>query len=296
LDQVAAAQSGNSELESTTQKVGVDGGSNMIDVTVIIPTVRRFKRDGSRGPEYLKSAVTKLNNDLSKDERKKVRFLIMNSDKDPAAHVECAELAKLDNVRVINRPPQDVLLGGAQLDPATAGRRLEDGREVGAETMKWVSAENLDGAYLMEQAKDMSPYVLFLEDDVFPTSNALQKMSTAVRTLKADDMLFLDLYTPKVDWKDPSVWNAVSHLKPYDYFCCTQAMLFPSNRLGGVINFWRTHPSEPVDDNLVNYMKQDGGLKVYATRPNLFQHVGAYSSNPDKSTGIVEHLSVEFYD
>ncbi len=72
-------------------------------------------------------------------------------------------------------------------------------------------------------------------------------------------------------------------------------MLFRSDRVEGVIKYWLKHPREPVDDNLKHYIANEApNLSVYGVRPNLFEHVGAYSSNVQKSTGVVEHSSVEF--
>ena len=72
-------------------------------------------------------------------------------------------------------------------------------------------------------------------------------------------------------------------------------MLFRSDRIDGVIQYLSEHAREPIDDNLRNYMRDyTPGMGVYAVRPNLFEHVGAYSSNKEKSTGIVEHRSLDF--
>jgi hypothetical protein len=72
-------------------------------------------------------------------------------------------------------------------------------------------------------------------------------------------------------------------------------MLFRSDRIDPVINYLMQHGREPIDDNLRNYIKdQAPSLGIYAVRPNLFEHVGAYSSNPQKSTGTLEHVSLDF--
>jgi hypothetical protein len=72
-------------------------------------------------------------------------------------------------------------------------------------------------------------------------------------------------------------------------------MLFRSDRIDPVIDYLKKHAREPIDDNLRHYIKQEAQwLGVYAARPNLFEHVGAYSSNPEKSTGQLEHASLEF--
>jgi GR25 family glycosyltransferase involved in LPS biosynthesis len=50
------------------------------------------------------------------------------------------------------------------------------------------------------QAKHQAPYILFLEDDVLPTSNAITKLNKFVTNFDKDDWLFLDLYTPNLHW------------------------------------------------------------------------------------------------
>lgn len=276
--------------------------AGVLNVTIICPTVRRFRKDGSPAPWYLKPMVEKLYRDLIPVDRDSglVKFLILNSDKEPQKHKEAIEIGNIPGGKVLEKPSYDQYLGEAIANSAKSedlgGHVLEDGRSVGQETMKWVSAENLDGAHLFDKAAEMSPWVLFMEDDVKPTSNFLYKLTEAARYLESKpDMLFLDLYTPKVDWK-PGSENVQNYDKgPYDYFCCTQAMLFKSENVRGVGEYWRQHATEPVDDNLVKYMREGGHPdKVYATWPNLIEHVGAYSSNPDKSTGLVEHESAWF--
>lgn len=272
--------------------------AGVLNVTIICPTVRRFRKDGSPAPWYLKPMVEKLYRDLIPVDRDSglVKFLILNSDKEPSKHIEAVELDTINGVQVLQKESYEQILSDQFALSAKSyedeGYMMEDGRLVAKDTIRWVSAENLDGAYLMEKAMAMSEWVLFLEDDIEPTSGALYKMTQAARALEQNtDMLFLDLYTPHVDWH-PGCDN-VEHLKPYNFFCCTQAMLFKSSDVGGVADYWKTHATEPVDDNLREYMKMVN-LGAYAVRPSIFQHVGAYSSNPDKSTGIVEHTAVEW--
>merc|ERR1712070_549515 len=170
---------------------------------------------------------------------------------------------------------------------------LEDGRSVSENWMSWVASENLDGAFLFEQASKHAPYILFLEDDVKPTTGALRKLSDFIHSFKKDDYLFVDLYTPNLNWNDKML-NVVNG-EPYAFQCCTQAMLFKSSNVAGIIEYWREHSREPIDDNLRNYLKDYAPeQKIYAMNPNLFEHVGAYSSNKEKSTGIVEHTSINF--
>merc|ERR1711918_198622 len=82
-----------------------------------------------------------------------------------------------------------------------------------------------------------------------------------------DDWLFIDLYTPDLDWVEGGL--DVRNGERYNFFCCTQAMLFRSDMLPGIIRYWRTHASEPVDDNLRNY-RQEFSKQIYlchATQP-----------------------------
>jgi len=146
----------------------------------------------------------------------------------------------------------------------------------------------------MEKTKSKSSYILFLEDDVYPTTNALRKLNQFIYDeITHDDWLFLDLYTPNLDWA-PGMLDVVNEAR-YPFQCCTQSMLFRSDRVDDLITYFRAHPKEPIDDNLRFFMKNlRPDLFVYAARPNLFEHVGAYSSNPAKSTGAVEHQSLDF--
>lgn len=258
--------------------------------------------DGTPAPEwYLQPMVEGIWRDLSPASKKMVKFLILNSDKQPEKHIEVVELINHPGVTVMNKPDYNKMYGSlddflhqtGSLSEDGGNAHLEDGREVSSEWLSWVSAEDLDGAYLLEKAMAMSPYVLFLEDDVKPTRKALEKLTKFVTEFEHDDWLFIDLYTPDLDWAEGAL--DVENGKRYNFFCCTQAMLFRSDMLPGIIRYWRTHAAEPVDDNLREYRKQfTPNHWVYAMRPNLFEHVGAYSSNYQKSTGFVEHQSLDF--
>ncbi len=81
----------------------------------------------------------------------------------------------------------------------------------------------------------------------------------------------------------------------YDYECCTQAMLFNSKHIDALVAYELSHPENPIDDNIRDFVRADRKAHpVYAMVPNPFEHVGAYSSNPEKSKGIVEHHSLYF--
>jgi hypothetical protein len=270
----------------------------MLNVTIVVPTVRRFQKDGSPAPErYLAPMVQKLWGDLTKEQQPYVKFLILNADKEPEKHVEALSLASIPAVSILSKPNWEKQME-QQLHQSGSIREngeafLEDGRQVNKDWIKWVASEDLDGAYLMELGMGMSPYVLFVEDDVWPTSHALEKLSKFVKGMKSDDWLFIDLYTPNLNW-NPGMMD-VRNAEKYAFTCCTQSMLFRSDRIPGIISYWRSHAGEPVDDNLRNYRENvTPNLYIYAARPNLFEHIGAYSSNPQKSTGVIEHQSIDF--
>jgi hypothetical protein len=270
----------------------------MLNVTIVIPTVRRFQRDGSPAPErYLGPLVQKLWGDMNPEQQKMVNFLILNADKQPEKHVEALSLVSIPSVKILSKPnwehqtEQALKSSGSIKENGEAF--LEDGRQVNKDWVNWVAAEDMDGAYLLEQGMKQSPYVLFLEDDVWPTTKAIEKLTNLVQEMKSDDWLFIDLYTPNLDWA-PGMLD-VSNGGKYAFHCCTQSMLFRSDRIPGIISYWRSHPGEPVDDNLRNYREHvTPDLSIYAARPNLFEHIGAYSSNPQKSTGTIEHQSIDF--
>eukprot|EP00300_Choanocystis_sp_HF-7_P036321 c52164_g1_i1.p1 GENE.c52164_g1_i1~~c52164_g1_i1.p1 ORF type:complete len:339 (+),score=70.16 c52164_g1_i1:1-1017(+) len=265
--------------------------STMLDMVVVIPTVRRFTSSGATPAErYLEPLVKKLAADLETSD--KVKFFILNSDKEPEKHREAIDLISVPNTIVFDKYKSRSNL----VEDAAKTGVLEDGRVFNQEWVAWVASENLDAAFLFEKAKDLAPYILFLEDDVYPTTRALQKLSDHVHSMEVKnvtDWLFLDLYTPNLSW-NPNMLN-VKNEERYAFQCCTQAMLFKSEDAPALIEFWRRHANEPIDDNLRHFLESERKDKfVYAVRPNLFEHVGSYSSNPQKSTGRVEHVSLEF--
>lgn len=280
---VAAAQ-------APQQQAAENHETQMMDLAIVIPTVRRFQKDGNPAPEqYLAPMVDKMWNDLSKEEQQHVHIYILNSDKEPEKHVEARSLESHAGVTVFNKADhkQDVVRS------MNGVGELEDGRQVSDQWLGWVASENMDASFLFDQVKSKVPYILFLEDDVLPTTQALRKLSNFVQGFQHDDWLFLDLYTPNLDWRS-GMLDVVNGEK-YPFECCTQAMLFKTDRVDPLIGYWRDHAGEPIDDNLRNFMKDTApNLSVYAVRPNLFEHVGAYSSNAEKSTGVVEHTSLDF--
>lgn len=266
----------------------------MLDLVVVVPTVRRFKADGNLAPDrYLEPMIRSLYEDLSARERAHVNFLVLNSDKQPEKHTEATGLASLGpNIHIFEKSSGR----DSSVSLASQSGKLEDGREFNQEWVAWVASENLDAAFLFEKAMPLAPFILFLEDDIKPTSHALRKLSQQVRQLQSEnktDWLFLDLYTPNLEINREML--QVVNRGHYAFQCCTQAMLFKREHLPLLIEFLRVHPNEPIDDNLRHFLESERrDLSVYALRPNLFDHVGAFSSNAQKSTGKVEHTSLDF--
>jgi dienelactone hydrolase len=71
-------------------------------------------------------------------------------------------------------------------------------------------------------------------------------------------------------------------------------MLFRSDRLLDMLLYETLHPTMPVDDNIRDFSRDDESRGIYAMVPNGFEHIGRYSSNPEKSSETVEHTSVYF--
>merc|ERR1712146_302519 len=139
-----------------------------------------------------------------------------------------------------------------------------------------------------------APYVLFLEDDVKPTKNAIAKIMNYVAQSDAhhlDNWFMVDLCTPNINWKPVPATN----MQVYDFECCTQAMLFRSSKIDDLVSYELAHPDLPVDDNIRDLSQENpGSFAIYAMVPNPFEHVGRYSSNPEKSFGVAEHQSMNF--
>jgi hypothetical protein len=72
-------------------------------------------------------------------------------------------------------------------------------------------------------------------------------------------------------------------------------MLFNSVKLAGLVQYERDHGNMPIDDNIRDFVKENPITRpVFAMVPNAFEHVGRFSSNPEKSTGAIEHRSIRF--
>jgi hypothetical protein len=257
------------------------------NIVVAIPSMRRWTKEWQPAPEhYLYNLVTGIWNQMNAQEKQHVSFLLMNVDKDPDQHQELLRLSA--------HPAEKIITKAKHSDAAIEGKaKLEDGREVSAESFKWVTGETRDAPMLLLEASKLAPFVVFLEDDVTPTSNVMGKIFKTLEEMKWEgksDFFMLDLYTPAISWGPQWAGNK----EKYSFECCTQAMLFNSQKVASLVDYETMHPSEPVDDNIRDFSRQNPNFGIYAMVPNPFEHVGRFSSNPEKSTGTTEHRSLNF--
>ena len=76
--------------------------------------------------------------------------------------------------------------------------------------MNWIAGETKDVPTLLTVASREAPYVLFLEDDVKPTKNAIAKIMNYIAESDAhhlDNWFMVDLYTPNINWKPVPATN-----------------------------------------------------------------------------------------
>lgn len=262
-------------------------------LVIAIPTMRRWKSDHTPAPEqYLKPLINGLWDQANPETRQQIEFLVMNVDKDPQEHKELTSMLGHPALTVIEK-----IKDSHQQQIPTANGKFEingGAREVSQEAFEWVTGETSDVPRLLQKASTMAPNVLFLEDDVIPTTQALQKIFQTMDEMKSENKNYfmIDLYTPSMEWR-PDI--TAEHKQRYDYECCTQAMLFNSSRISELADYEFQHPKNPVDDNIRDWVREDPEKRqVYAMVPNPFEHVGRYSSNPEKSTETVEHKSLSF--
>jgi len=270
-----------------------------VDMVIAVTTMRRWTHDRQPSPYlYLTELINGVEDYLTDEQRKHVSYMLYNVDKEPEKHVEVSQLKnKLgDRMEVLVKAPQKP--PSEQEQEAKVALHYSDGitREITRQTAEWISGETRDATNLLFEARKRAPYVLFLEDDVKPTQSVISKLNNYVAELKVadkNDWFMIDLYTPKIDWgRNPL---HVNRLERYDYECCTQAMLFRSDRLLDMLLFETLHPSNPLDDNIRDFSREDYANRgVYALVPNGFEHIGRHSSNPEKSSDTVEHQSINF--
>jgi len=279
-----------------TKKPPTFDHANIPDIVVVIPSMRRCAKDGTPAPDkYLKPLVESIVGSLTPELKPHVSIMLMNVDKKPSEHAELLNLLNLPNVTLATRPPEDKAEVLKLVKKNDNGLFVDSsGREFSETTLMWRAGETRDVSHLLTQAMPRAPYVLMLEDDVLATSDVMPKIFQFLDQMKhhgRSEFFMADLYTPDISWGS----QVANNLQRYQYECCTQAMLFNSRRIPELVAYELAHPQNPLDDNIRDFVKQDpNGRAIYAMVPNPFEHVGAYSSNPDKSTGRVEHRSLEF--
>merc|ERR1711998_20390 len=261
-----------------------------VDLVIAIPSMRQWQKNGEPAPEqYLEPLARKLWAESSQKVRERIHFVIMNVDPEPNKHTELMRVANtLPKVRIITKgKPFDVTDMMEKLDDGKIMLNKKDHTEqVTTTTMNWIAGETKDVPTLLTVASREAPYVLFLEDDVKPTKNAIAKIMSYIA--KSDDnhldnWFMVDLYTPNINWKPVPATN----MQLYAFECCTQAMLFRSSKVEALIAYENEHPELPVDDNIRDFSAAEPAqFGIYSMVPNPFEHVGRYSSNPEKSYGI----------
>jgi len=267
------------------------------DIVVAIPTMRRWTREREIAPEkYLTNLVEGLIQDLGADQRLHTKFLLYNVDKEPEKHQELIDLqAKYASlIDVVNKPPRAPVTKDNN-EKIVLEKPSGEVLEVSHTTMDWISGETHDATSLLFDARKRAPYVMFLEDDVKPTRHAITKLChylEEMQTRNIRDWFMLDLYTPRIGWGRNPLY--VKNFERYDYECCTQAMLFRSDKLLDLLLYETLHSNLPIDDNIRDFSREDDSRGVYPVDPNLFEHIGRYSSNPEKSSNTVEHTSINF--
>jgi hypothetical protein len=263
-------------------------------IVIAIPTMRRWAHDGKPAPEsYLKPLMTGIVASLTPEYSQHVSFMLMNVDKEPEKHIEFQEVLKLPNVVSVPRPVDDFDVSQLLLKDNSGLFVDSKGRQISGDTLNWRAGETRDVSHLLLHAMGKAPYVMMLEDDVAPTSNVIPKIYSFLDGMKkaGKEFFMADLYTPAV-WYGPT---SAANMERYDYECCTQAMLFNSKRIPELVAYELQNPQNPIDDNIRDFVRADKDARsVFAMIPNPFQHVGAFSSNPEKSTGTVEHRSLYF--
>jgi len=268
--------------------------TNIPDLVVVVPSMRRWSSDGTPAPtKYLQPLVDSMIKSMTPELKPHVTFLLLNVDPKPKDHTELLALLSRPNVTLAQRALEEDITSSVPLNEK--GMFVDSmGREISAKTLKWRAGETRDVSHLLLQAMPRAPYVLMLEDDVKATSEVLPKifhMLDEMNKSSKQDFFMVDLYTPAISWGPQSAHN----LMPYDYECCTQAMLFNSKHIDALVAYELGHPENPLDDNIRDFVRADRKAHpVYAMVPNPFEHIGAYSSNPEKSKGIVEHHSLYF--
>merc|ERR1712070_731054 len=121
----------------------------------------------------------------------------------------------------------------------------------------WIAGETKDATNVLFEARKQAPYVIFLEDDVKPTQGVVTKVHDYLHEMDVrgiNGWFMIDLYTPRIDWGRNPLF--VKNFQKYDYECCTQAMLFRSDKLLELLMYEAGHPNLPIDDNIRDYSRE----------------------------------------
>lgn len=273
--------------------------SSTPSITFAIPTMRRRARDGSPAPvKYLTPLVEGIISDLNEEQRRQIKVFLYNVDREPDQHAEVHDLVKRypQLIMSANKPKRDHSENFNEEDIVQLEKSDGHVHEMSLGFFNWISGETNDAANLLFEARKLSPYVIFLEDDVKPTSSVVSKVSDYLYEINSrgiDSWFMIDLYTPRIDWGRNPLY--VHNFEPYDYECCTQAMLFRSDKLLDLLMYETSHPNMPIDDNIRDYSREaPESRQIFAIIPNVFEHVGIYSSNPEKTRDVIEHQSINF--
>eukprot|EP00299_Pterocystis_sp_00344_P016266 c8160_g1_i3.p1 GENE.c8160_g1_i3~~c8160_g1_i3.p1 ORF type:complete len:510 (+),score=140.44 c8160_g1_i3:23-1552(+) len=244
-------------------------------VCVGIPSARRYKTDGGDAPEhYLSPLLNKLFEGIEPSD---LLVYVWNVDRVKSMNTEPQKLTSRFPIQVL-----DSNFEHDQIEKNLPGMVMDSFEMVPVTKAKqaWRAKEVLDNAMILEKCKESGrPYTLFLEDDVLPTSHVWKKMEDFVRTVP-DKYAFLTLYNPSV-WEEED--KVINNGDEYNFFCCTQSLLFDNSRIEPVIEKLREgYAREPVDHLLVEYL-HNSTSKVYVSVPSMFQHMGAYSTLAERT-------------
>eukprot|EP00301_Raphidiophrys_heterophryoidea_P014573 c22996_g1_i1.p1 GENE.c22996_g1_i1~~c22996_g1_i1.p1 ORF type:complete len:382 (-),score=79.72 c22996_g1_i1:112-1173(-) len=268
-------------------------------VCVAIPSARRYAHSGRIAPRnYLREMLNVIWRDTPRANRSQALVYVMNVDRVPKDHKDPIRLTREFGVRVVQSiVDTEVLLNSLPVSAFDTDEQIVMSKD----KQLWRAKEVLDNMSLLEICRNSGrPYTLFLEDDVRPTTNLWPKLEKLVNTVP-DDFAMLDLYNPGV-WEEED--REFHNGDEYTFFCCTQSMLFSNARLEPLIHLLQDgYLRAPVDHLLVEYLyatktvnttaTSNGMLiattaknhtkHVYLAVPNLFQHVGAYSSLAERT-------------
>lgn len=272
------------------------------NVCIAIPSTRRFAANGKEMAEpYIETLMNKLYGGLSEEamaDPSLFRVVINNVDQDPDQNLVPIHLkSKFQGVTIleplVNNADRRASLEAAIPEEEVLEESVDDDGNVlkfpvSRSKLKWRIKEVMDTIDLLETCRASGrDFTLFLEDDVLPTSHLWAKLEEDAHAVKNMDpeFAFLTLYNPS-NWEADLVEELHERregILKYDYFCCTQSLLFETSRLEPILHsIWGSFNKLPVDHLLVEYVKVSN-TTVYVSIPSLFQHVGAYSSLAERT-------------